>query len=346
MNNIFTKFESFNTSGTMWIWFIPAAILTLYAAMRMVNYAELIIQKTKLGGAFVGLVLVSMITSIPELITEISQGAAGRPDIGISDDIGANAFSTFMLAFATLIFAKSMFVRNLGKWTKISILISFVLTVSMTLILFFGKDFGMGTSGKFMIGIIPFIFIISYFVFVYFSYKFRHLADEEPEHETKTRFGIKGIISMFVLFSIILTGSALFLNWTVDAMQEKYGISSKSAGGIFLSMTTAMPEVVALFSLARKGYLTAATGAIIGSHIFNISCLFWGDMAYSGGAMIEAEGVSSVWQIALLTSIELTIFLAFILLGKKLNNKITYSIFPALMVATYIIGWALMIANT
>ena len=343
MENISTNFANFNTSSTMWIWFIPAALITLYAAMRMVNYAELIIQKTKLGGAFVGLVLVSMITSIPELLTEISQGLNNTPGIGIADDIGANAFSTFMLAIATLIFIRSMFIKKLGLWTKVSIIISFVLTVAMTIILYFNKDIALGENGKFIMGIIPIAFILAYFIFVYFSYKFRHLADEEPDNDTKSRFGILGISLMFTMFSIILIGSSLFLNWTVDAMQETYNISHQSAGGIFLSMTTAMPEVVALFQLARKGYLTAATGAIIGSHIFNISCLFWGDMSYSGGALLENAEAGNVWTIALVTSIEIALLLVFVAFGKKLNTKLKYAIIPSMMIATYIIGWSLIL---
>lgn len=343
MEKISLDFAAFNISATMWIWFIPAALLTLYAAMRMVNYAELIIQKTKLGGAFVGLVLVSMITSIPELMTEISQNASGHPDIGISDDIGANAFSTFMLAIATLIFIKSMFVSKLGKWTKISIFIAFILMLIMTLVLYFAKDITLGKNGHYAIGLIPIFFILAYFVFVYFSYKYRNLADEEPEAEIKTRFGIKGIAMMFTLFSILLIGSSLFLNWTVDAMQVTYNISAKSAGGIFLSMTTAMPEVVALFGLARKGYLTAATGAIIGSHIFNLSCLFWGDLAFANGPMIMADGVQHIWTIAAMTAIEVGLLSLFVIFGKKLNTKLKYVVFPSLIVATYVIGWTLIL---
>ncbi len=327
----------------MWIWFIPAAALTLFSAMKMVKYAELIIEKTKMGGAFVGLVLISMITSIPELITEISQGLSNSPATGLSDDIGANAFSTFMLAIASIIFVKSMFVKKLGLWTKITIVISFTLSLLMTIILYYSADIEIGVPGKIAIGIVPIFMLLVYIIVVYFSYRFRHLADEEPENLVKTNLSKKQIYFMFVLFSFSLILSSLLLNWVTDAMQIKYSIDPKSAGGILLSMTTAMPEVVALFGLARKGYLTAATGSIIGSHIFNLSAIFWGDLAYNQTDIINGPGVSSVWMIAVIVTIEVGILLSFVVLGKRIKNKYTYLIFPSLIVCTYIIGWSLIL---
>ncbi|NQZ65880.1 MAG: hypothetical protein HRT99_01520 [Mycoplasmatales bacterium] len=336
-------FSGWNITGTMWLWFIPAAAFTLFSAMKMVKYAELIIEKTRMGGAFVGLVLVSMITSIPEMITEISQGLANSPETGLSDDIGANAFSTFMLAIASLIFIKSMFVKNLGIWTKITIGISFVLSLIMTIILFYSADIQIGTSGRIAIGIVPLFMMLIYIIFVYFSYRYRHLADEEPKEVIQTTRSNKQIFLIFGLFSFMLISASLFLNWVTDSMQITYSIDPKSAGGILLSMTTAMPEVVALFSLARKGYLTAATGSIIGSHIFNFSAILWGDLAYTGSDIIHGPGVNSIWMIGLMLTVEVGLLLVFSIVGKRIKSKILYATFPSLIIITYIIGWSMIL---
>lgn len=310
----------------------------------MVKYAELLIDKTKLGGAFVGLIIVSMITSIPELITEVSQGISGSPATGLSDDIGANAFSTFMLAIASLIFIKSMFIKKIGIWTKITILISFLLTLLMTIILFFDTDIDIEIWGKITIGIIPIFMMVVYIIFVIFSYKFRYLVDEEPKISKISELTIKQIVVRFTFYSILLICASLLINWVVDAMQIMYSINPKSAGGIMLSITTAAPEVIALFGLAKKGHLTAATGSIIGSHIFNLSSVFWGDLAYHQEAIIHGPGVSSVWMIGIIVTIELGFLLIFSLIGKKIKNKFVYAILPILIVFTYIFGWALILA--
>jgi cation:H+ antiporter len=81
----------------------------------MVKYAKGVILTTKFGGAFVGGVLVSAATSVPELVTEVAQAAHGTPAIGMADDIGANAFSTVMIAVVALFMIRSMFLLKLHK---------------------------------------------------------------------------------------------------------------------------------------------------------------------------------------------------------------------------------------
>jgi cation:H+ antiporter len=77
-------------------------------------------------------------------------------------------------------------------------------------------------------------------------------------------------------------------------MQKTYEIDEKSAGGILLSMTTALPEIVALISFAMARQAIAAVGSILGSHIFNYSLVFYGDLAYSKGPIMTAEHVNEV----------------------------------------------------
>jgi cation:H+ antiporter len=242
--------------------------------MKMVNYAQLIIQKTKLGGAFVGLIFVSLITSIPELITEISQGILGKPDVGISDDIGSNAFSMFALSFVILIFIKKLYIDKISKLTIITIFISLTLSIFVTFVFKYQLDYNVGYAGTFSVGITSIFLLFCYLIFVFFTYKNRHLADPEPKILIKSNKTIKQIFILFIFYSIFLILVAISLNASVNAMQHQYKISSKSAGGLFLSITTSMPEIIALIVFAKSGFLSAAISSIVGSHIFNLSAIF------------------------------------------------------------------------
>ena len=332
-------FESWNCNLTMWMWFIPAAFFTILGSIKMVKYAELIIQKTKLGGAFVGFVLVSIISCLPELLTEISQGVIGKPATGLSDDIGANAFSTFMLAISLLIFAKFIFSMKISNWIKTTILISLFISFSITIILATGFDYQIGEKGFIAIGIVPIILLLIYLITVVFSYKYRNQT-EEIVVVVNNNLTIKTIIFKFICYSILLVFSSLFLNWIMDAIQLTYSIDEKSSGGIMLSIATALPEAIALFLFMKKGYFEAAIGSIIGAHIFNWSCIFWGDIAYNQEAIILNSFVDSVWMIALMVTIELSLLFIVIIFKK---NKIIYYSISSLIVLTYIIGWILIL---
>lgn len=78
--------------------------LLLFASLKLVKYSEVIIAKTRFGGGFVGGTLIAAITSMPELITEVTQGASGHPESGLGDDIGSNAFSVFLMGIGTIVF--------------------------------------------------------------------------------------------------------------------------------------------------------------------------------------------------------------------------------------------------
>ncbi|TCG11165.1 sodium:calcium antiporter [Mycoplasma todarodis] len=344
MNNIVEKFAGFNNAGTMWIWFIPIAAITFFFSLKMVKYAEVVIEKTKFGGAFVGGALVSVATSLTELVTEITQGVNGTPAVGLSDDLGANLFSTTMIAVVMLIFAKQMFAKKLDRWTLISIGISLCMTIFLTIVIWFGKDLHIGKGGKIVIGLIPFFFLLVYVGYVALSYKIG-TEDEQVDDKVKNISAKKGVLG-FLLFSALLLVAAVGLNLTIDAMMETYQLSPKSAGGIFLSMTTAMPEIVSLVVLVRAKQPIAAVASIIGSHIFNISLIFWGDLAFHTAPILtgpDVHGLHGVWILGTITAIELGLLALFVIIAKKIKKKWVYAIIPTLIILTYIIGWIIML---
>ncbi len=309
----------------------------------MVKYAKLIIQKTKLGGAFVGLIFVSFITSIPELFTEVSQGLLEKPIVAITDDIGSNAFSVFILSITILIFIKKLNMSKISNLTIISIFISLTLSIFSMFVLKYQLDFRLVNTSVLIIGFTPFIFLLSYVGFVIFSYKNRHLADPEPEKEIKTNLTKNMIFILFILSSIFLVLFVICLNISANAMQVSYNIPSSSTGGLLLSITTSLPEIIALISFARGGFLSAAIGSIVGSHILNLSGIFWGDLAFTKDAVILYENVNSIWWLAFMAVLEIFLFIIFIFISKKVKNKIILAIIPLIIILTYIIGWVLLL---
>ncbi|MCP4336335.1 MAG: hypothetical protein GY679_00610 [Mycoplasma sp.] len=336
--NFIEKIPGINNPSLFWMWFIPASLLTFLFSYKMVKYAEVIIEKTRLGGAFIGGTLISASTSLTELSTEIIQARNGTPAIGLADDIGANFFSTFAIAIASIIFFRQMFIKKLGTWTKFSIFFSMILSIIVAIVLGIGDDFSIGVEGKFVIGILPFIFFITYLIYVFLSYKY---GEEDKSEKKILNISIKKGIFGFIIYSLLLLISAFFLNIIVDGMKDTYKLKSESAGGILLSMTTAMPEIVSLFVLIINKQPIAAIGSIIGSQIFNLSLIFYGDMAYTGGPIVKSSG--KVWEIAIATSLMLMFLGIFAIISKKIKNKFLYILFPAIIALIYIIGWILIL---
>ena len=60
------------TGGWVWVTFVVAAALIVVAAMQLAKYGDVIAARTKLGGMFIGVLLLAGATSLPELLTSIN----------------------------------------------------------------------------------------------------------------------------------------------------------------------------------------------------------------------------------------------------------------------------------
>lgn len=349
MNQITIWLNNWTLNGKLSILiFFPLAMGVLVAAFKSIKYAEVMIYKSKMKGAFVGGVLLAGISSLPELITEVSQSASGNPGVGSADDIGANAFTTLLMGFATLLFVRRMFMNNISKWTRMSMVITALTSSLLTILLYLRSDLVIGVIGQYAIGIIPFVFFLIYLLSIWLSNKFATEEDEEKEdmHFVKKTSLKKGII-LFCFWGLTLVIFSLGLNTSVSSIQQGYNISSESAGGILLSMTTALPEAIAFFVLLKDKQYTVAIAAIIGSHMFNMSMIFFGDFAFTESPIFTNYEVHKNWTLALMTTIMMIMLIIQVQLGYRIKvfkeNKVVYSIIPVLTIFSYFIGWGLIL---
>ena len=321
-----------------------AAIL-LYFSLKIVKYAEVIIAKSKFGAGFVGGTLVAVVTSMPELITEVSQALAGHPENGLGDDIGSNAFSIFLIGVAGLIFFRYLFLNKLSTWTKITIGISLLFSLALTVSLMIGNDVALGSMG-----IIPLLFFLAFLTTIFLNWKF---GDNDGEEEDAVPKYVKSISLRkgTILFTLNGLGVVLFsvlVNVSVTAFQEGFNIPSASIGGVFLAMTTSLPEVVAFVVFLRKQQPGAAIASLVGSHFFNLGILFFGDLAFSDGPTFQVAEMQDHLGLAALTASMLFVLVIHFTISIKFKHlyekKWLYMITPSLMVAGYIVGWILILS--
>ncbi len=363
MNNAIQWVDSWTLGGKLSIllFFVFAGGI-IFSAMKLVKYSEVIMGKTKFGGAFVGGVLIATVTSAPELITEIAQGLNGTPGTGLADDVGANAFSAAAMAVAMFVLISSPFVFKLDKFTKWNLVGNAVLGAILAVFIFVGKDLHIGVAGKFVIGIIPILMLLSYITFLFLQWKFSKTVEEVDQVKIK-KISVKKAVWMFLASSLALITFAVLINMAVSSFQDGFSIPSESAGGIFLSMTTSMPEIVAFLLLLKSKQAIAAMATLLGSQVFNMGITVFGDMAFHQAAMFDAgsnilvpataanpvptmtvaKTVHANWSLAAIFPIEMVFISIYAFFGKKWKNPILKYTFPTLAALTYIVGWILIL---
>ena len=348
MENIVNWLNGWNQGGKLsLLWFVPITALLVWAAIKIVKHAEVIIAKTKFGGAFIGGVLIATITSIPELLTGIAQATSNDPAAGNADNLGSNAFSGFLIAIAAILFIRETFLKRLGKWTIISLWISFALAASAFIMMEVQDDVILGTTGKFAIGLFPVALFAFYALSLWLQYRFGDEDEVDHDNEFVKQTSAKKSLIWFILWSFVLIALALIDNWLASSIQDGYSLDSTTIGGVFLSIATSLPEVVAFFVLLKKKQTSAAVAALIGSHIFNMSIDFFIDISYPKEAIYTLGAMHDNWRLALLTTSMMFALALFATISPKFkifDNKIVYAIVPSMVAIGYIVGWALMLA--
>ena len=87
----------------LWLQFIACVLIILVAGSRVAKYGDILAEKTKLGGLWFGVIVIALVTSLPELITGISAVTfVGQPDLTVGNLLGANGFNMLNLAHSLI----------------------------------------------------------------------------------------------------------------------------------------------------------------------------------------------------------------------------------------------------
>ena len=143
-------------------------------------------------------------------------------------------------------------------------------------------------------------------------------------------WSLSKIIIYFVGIVLILVTSSVMLVAVIDNFERVYNIKKESAAAILLGMTTALPEVVSLFTLIKMRQTNVAIAGIVGSHFFNSTLYFLSDVFhFSDGTLnyIQQDNIKNLIPIVILVSFLLVITILFILKTITLFKKNKYYTF-------------------
>ena len=233
--------------------FLIISIVTLvFGAERFVDASSKIAKNFGISDLFVGLTIVALGTSAPEIFVAISSVINSAEAVAIGTIVGSN-ITNIALIFGVSCFAVNQIKKRFSLESLIPFLLSFIL------FLFALKDLRFS-----LIECLGFIAIFFYFLVIL----------------SKERSGIKEVISgnidMPKNFIMLLVGLVLLVVGSNFAViyAEKFalsiGISEVIVGLTILALGTSLPELAATISAIFKGKNQMVIGNIIGSNILNL----------------------------------------------------------------------------
>ena len=231
-------------------------IMLIKGADIFVEGASSVAKRFHIPEMIIGLTIVAMGTSLPELSVSFISALNGQSDMSIANAIGSNIFNVLM------ILGVSAFIKTLN--IKESSIGDIFILIGATLLLLILSYFGLS--------LIWFDGLIMLCLFGYFIRKMIKESKEnsDSDEECSEPLSMIKTIIYIVLGAVgIIYGGTLVVNGATS-IAKIFGMSDNLIGLTVVALGTSLPEFVTSVIATKKGKLDIAIGNVIGSNIFNI----------------------------------------------------------------------------
>ena len=241
---------------------IVGMALLIKGADWFVDGSSRVAKALKIPSLIIGLTLVSIGTSLPELSVSVNAALGGNADISYGNVIGSNIFNVFVVIGASALFTPMIVAKEVKKY-DVPILIGIYLLFALFSFVTTPLELSRWES------IIFAILFVSYLVFLVLRTKKSGQPVEEEVKEEKPRKMWFNIVLIIVGIACIVGGGE-FVVTTASNLATMAGMSELLVGLTIVAVGTSLPELVTSMVAAKKGENDIAVGNAIGSSIFNI----------------------------------------------------------------------------
>lgn len=303
-------------------------VLLIKGADFFVEGSSSVAKKFNVPSLIIGMTIVAMGTSLPELAVSVTASMIGNNTLAVSNVAGSNIFNLMVVCGACALFTPLTIEKNtLLKEFPFSIICAGLLVV----LGFLGMSLGR------VDGIIFLVIFIVYLLWMIRSAKqARNAGDKfEEEEEEFIQEEIK-ILPMWKCLLFIVGGMIAIKfggDFVVDgasAIAAGFGLSQTLIGLTIVALGTSLPELVTSIVAARKDEVDMALGNVIGSNIFNILLILGVAAAISPITFLT----ENIIDIVILIVMSLVVWI-FAWTSKEINRK--EGIMMLLMYAVYMV---------
>jgi len=243
---------------------IAGFVLLVWSADRFVYGAAGIAGNMGMSKMMIGLTIVSLGTSAPEIFVSINAALAGAPEIAIGNAIGSNIANIGLVLGITTLIAplpvKMSFLRQ-----DIPALLA---VTAITGFLIYNLELTRAEG----LALIAMAFILLYLMFRYKREHPEELPDGNPNESNGTLAepSTAKFVFWFLFGLAVLVGSSRLLVWGAVDVARSFGIDEVIIGLTIIATGTSLPELAASITSALRRHHDIALGNIIGSNILNL----------------------------------------------------------------------------
>ena len=306
---------------------IVGLVLILTGANYLVDGASAIAKRAGLSDFIIGMTIVGIGTSTPEMVVSFASAIKGNADIAVGNVLGSNIFNTLMILGATALFSPIRLTsNNVKKDIPFALLAAFVLCT-------FGCSTWLDGTAVNTITRVGGILLLSLFG-VFMAYTIYSSGSQEASNTPDELSGSKKtapiwLASLMILGGLcgLVFGGDMFVN-AASAIAKSLGVSDAVIAVTIVAGGTSLPELASCLVAAYKKNTDQALGNVIGSNVSNIFLILGGSATIHPLVM---AGTKPLDLITLMVSSILIFLFAFTFKKKQIDR-----IEGALLVCLYI----------
>lgn len=245
--------------------------ILVWSADRFVDGASAIAQRAGLTPMLIGLTVVSVGTSSPEILISIMSALAGSGELAVGNALGSNIANIGLVLGVTLLIAP-IAIRRGTAFVDLPLLIGSVL---FTVWLLWDLELSRMDSIFLLCALSLFFIRIS-----------QHVKNPAADSVTPTIPDLSAGRAWLSFGGglVLLIASSRLLVWSATQIAMALGVSELIIGLTIVAVGTSLPELAASIMSAVKGHADMAIGAVVGSNMFNILLVlaipgFWSSLS-------------------------------------------------------------------
>ena len=242
--------------------FVVGIVLVILGADWLTKGASALARRFNMSELLIGLTIVAIGTSLPELVISTGSALKGSPGLALGNVIGSNIFNgMFILGVTALLcpikFDAKMLTRE----------IPFNLLASIALILVSGSMLVGGAPGESITRYGGMLLLCFLAIFVRYTFTITNDGGEEEAGEVLSIW--KVVLFIVAGLAALILGGNIFVDGATE-IARVLGLSEAVIGITIVSAGSSLPELAVSVSAARKGNVGIALGNVLGSNILNI----------------------------------------------------------------------------
>jgi cation:H+ antiporter len=235
-------------------------VVLIWSADLFVGGAASIAETMDLSPTFIGLTIVSVGTSAPEIMVSLTAAMNGFGELAIGNAIGSNIANIWLVLGVTLLVVPLVLSVSCVRQ---ELLVMLAATGAVGALLIDGELSAWDSILMLSVLVIILVHMVR-------SESHDPSLTEEPDDEPFPRLNPPRAWLTFFAGLILLIGSSQALVWGASLVASELGVSKMVIGLTVVAIGTSLPELAATIASALRGHAEIALGNIVGSNLFNL----------------------------------------------------------------------------